>query len=260
MPCATRTQQLFLPAPQLYNEEILDLFDSTRDPDARHRRSNIKIHEDGNGGIYTTGVTSRLINSQEEVSTYWRSGAGRGGSVAGPVSSPVPPSPADPVPEAGGPVPHHGQHPDERAELPLTRHLHHPCVPDARVHPARASKELTEAQELVLLGGLLRRARGGRSHGSEASKSGCGVCLCHLLIFLFFFFFFLKPRFPTRTMGVTSRLGGLNGNQACASAMRTVMCSHVPGERRPAACIPPDSITEAQGLRAEAWRGRPGAR
>lgn len=53
---------------QLYNEEILDLFDSTRDPDARHRRSNIKIHEDANGGIYTTGVTSRLINSQEEVS------------------------------------------------------------------------------------------------------------------------------------------------------------------------------------------------
>uniref|UniRef100_G3TH57 Kinesin family member 21B n=1 Tax=Loxodonta africana TaxID=9785 RepID=G3TH57_LOXAF len=53
---------------ELYNEEILDLFDSTRDPDARHRRSNIKIHEDANGGIYTTGVTSRLISSQEEVS------------------------------------------------------------------------------------------------------------------------------------------------------------------------------------------------
>ncbi|KAB0406591.1 hypothetical protein E2I00_010401 [Balaenoptera physalus] len=40
---------------ELYNEEILDLFDSARDPDARHRRSNIKIHEDANGGIYTTG-------------------------------------------------------------------------------------------------------------------------------------------------------------------------------------------------------------
>ncbi|KAM5301845.1 kinesin-like protein KIF21B isoform 2-T2 [Glossophaga mutica] len=51
---------------ELYNEEILDLFDGTRDPDARHRKSNIKIHEDANGGIYTTGVTSRLINSQEE--------------------------------------------------------------------------------------------------------------------------------------------------------------------------------------------------
>lgn len=67
---------IFAPV-QLYNEEILDLFDSTRDPDARHRRSNIKIHEDGNGGIYTTGVTSRLINSQEEVSPYRKSRPGR---------------------------------------------------------------------------------------------------------------------------------------------------------------------------------------
>uniref|UniRef100_A0A452T051 Kinesin family member 21B n=1 Tax=Ursus maritimus TaxID=29073 RepID=A0A452T051_URSMA len=60
---------------ELYNEEILDLFDSTRDPDARHRRSNIKIHEDGNGGIYTTGVTSRLITSQEELIQCLKQGA-----------------------------------------------------------------------------------------------------------------------------------------------------------------------------------------
>lgn len=53
---------------QLYNEEILDLFDSARDPEARNRKSNIKIHEDGSGGIYTTGVTSRLVSSEEEVS------------------------------------------------------------------------------------------------------------------------------------------------------------------------------------------------
>lgn len=65
------------PPAQLYNEEILDLFDSTRDPDARHRRSNIKIHEDANGGIYTTGVTSRLVSSQEEVSEAV-AGRGRG--------------------------------------------------------------------------------------------------------------------------------------------------------------------------------------
>lgn len=77
------------PPAQLYNEEILDLFDSTRDPDARHRRSNIKIHEDANGGIYTTGVTSRLVSSQEEVSEAvagrGRGGAG-GGAGAGPAS------------------------------------------------------------------------------------------------------------------------------------------------------------------------------
>ncbi|MBN3274807.1 KI21B protein, partial [Polyodon spathula] len=53
---------------ELYNEEILDLFDSARDPDARHRKSNIKIHEDSSGGIYTSGVTSRLVQSEDEAS------------------------------------------------------------------------------------------------------------------------------------------------------------------------------------------------
>ncbi|KFP05176.1 Kinesin-like KIF21B, partial [Calypte anna] len=60
---------------ELYNEEILDLFDSTRDPDARHRKSNIKIHEDANGSIYTTGVTSRLISSQDELIQCLKQGA-----------------------------------------------------------------------------------------------------------------------------------------------------------------------------------------
>lgn len=52
---------------QLYNEEILDLFDGSRDPDSRSRKSNIKIHEDASGSIYTTGVTSRLVHTEEEV-------------------------------------------------------------------------------------------------------------------------------------------------------------------------------------------------
>lgn len=52
---------------QLYNEEILDLFDGARDPESRSRKSNIKIHEDSSGSIYTTGVTSRLVHSEEEV-------------------------------------------------------------------------------------------------------------------------------------------------------------------------------------------------
>lgn len=122
---------------QLYNEEILDLFDSTRDPDARHRRSNIKIHEDANGGIYTTGVTSRLINSQEEVSiSYMGILKARALQHVGPESSLLCLSPADPVPEAGCPVTHHSQHPDECTELPIPCHLHHPSVPDARVCPA----------------------------------------------------------------------------------------------------------------------------
>ncbi|XP_065554464.1 kinesin-like protein KIF21B isoform X4 [Lathamus discolor] len=60
---------------ELYNEEILDLFDSARDPDVRHRKSNIKIHEDASGSIYTTGVTSRLINSQDELIQCLKQGA-----------------------------------------------------------------------------------------------------------------------------------------------------------------------------------------
>uniref|UniRef100_A0A663LX00 Kinesin family member 21B n=1 Tax=Athene cunicularia TaxID=194338 RepID=A0A663LX00_ATHCN len=60
---------------ELYNEEILDLFDSARDPGARHRKSNIKIHEDASGGIYTMGVTSRLINSQDELIQCLKQGA-----------------------------------------------------------------------------------------------------------------------------------------------------------------------------------------
>lgn len=52
---------------QLYNEEILDLFDTTRDIDAKNKKSNIKIHEDSAGGIYTVGVTTRTVNGESEV-------------------------------------------------------------------------------------------------------------------------------------------------------------------------------------------------
>uniref|UniRef100_A0A674B0L3 Kinesin family member 21B n=1 Tax=Salmo trutta TaxID=8032 RepID=A0A674B0L3_SALTR len=60
---------------ELYNEEILDLFDGARDPDCKNRKSNIKIHEDGSGSIYTTGVTSRLVNSEEELLQCLKLGA-----------------------------------------------------------------------------------------------------------------------------------------------------------------------------------------
>lgn len=53
---------------QLYNEEVLDLLDTVRDIEARKQRSNIKIHEDANGGIYTVGVTTRSVTSAAEVS------------------------------------------------------------------------------------------------------------------------------------------------------------------------------------------------
>uniref|UniRef100_A0A673B6M5 Kinesin family member 21B n=1 Tax=Sphaeramia orbicularis TaxID=375764 RepID=A0A673B6M5_9TELE len=60
---------------ELYNEEILDLFDGARDPESRSRKSNIKIHEDGSGSIYTTGVTSRLVHSEEELLQCLKLGA-----------------------------------------------------------------------------------------------------------------------------------------------------------------------------------------
>ncbi|KAM7401878.1 hypothetical protein PAMP_017155 [Pampus punctatissimus] len=60
---------------ELYNEEILDLFDGSRDLESRNRKSNIKIHEDASGSIYTTGVTSRLVHSEEELLQCLKLGA-----------------------------------------------------------------------------------------------------------------------------------------------------------------------------------------
>ncbi|XP_056878555.1 kinesin-like protein KIF21A isoform X2 [Takifugu flavidus] len=60
---------------ELYNEEVLDLFDTARDPEARKQRSNIKIHEDANGGIYTVGVTTRTVTSAAEMIQCLKIGA-----------------------------------------------------------------------------------------------------------------------------------------------------------------------------------------
>ncbi|XP_068455089.1 kinesin-like protein KIF21B isoform X3 [Clinocottus analis] len=79
-----RAQQAGTPPPEfkvsaqfleLYNEEVLDLFDEARDPENRNRKSSIKIHEDAGGSIYTTGVTSRLVNSKEELLQCLKLGA-----------------------------------------------------------------------------------------------------------------------------------------------------------------------------------------
>ncbi|XP_069556132.1 kinesin-like protein KIF21A isoform X1 [Brachyistius frenatus] len=60
---------------ELYNEEVLDLFDSSRDLEARRQKSNIKIHEDANGGIYTVGVTTRTVTSAAEMIQCLKLGA-----------------------------------------------------------------------------------------------------------------------------------------------------------------------------------------
>ncbi|XP_069800719.1 kinesin-like protein KIF21B isoform X2 [Dendropsophus ebraccatus] len=60
---------------ELYNEEILDLFDVSRDPDSRHRKSNIRIHENANGGIYVSGASTRIVNSEAELLQLLKEGA-----------------------------------------------------------------------------------------------------------------------------------------------------------------------------------------
>ncbi|XP_058264136.1 kinesin-like protein KIF21A isoform X6 [Hemibagrus wyckioides] len=60
---------------ELYNEEVLDLFDSTRDIESRKQKSHIKIHEDSSGGIYTVGVTTRTVSSEAEMMQCLKLGA-----------------------------------------------------------------------------------------------------------------------------------------------------------------------------------------
>ncbi|XP_071389232.1 kinesin-like protein KIF21A, partial [Centroberyx affinis] len=57
---------------ELYNEEVLDLFDSVRD---MKQKSHIKIHEDATGGIYTVGVTTRTVASEAEMLQCLKLGA-----------------------------------------------------------------------------------------------------------------------------------------------------------------------------------------
>uniref|UniRef100_A0A8D0DBJ5 Kinesin family member 21A n=1 Tax=Sander lucioperca TaxID=283035 RepID=A0A8D0DBJ5_SANLU len=57
---------------ELYNEEVLDLFESTRDT---KQKSHIKIHEDATGGIYTVGVTTRNVSSEAEMMQCLKLGA-----------------------------------------------------------------------------------------------------------------------------------------------------------------------------------------
>lgn len=60
---------------ELYNEEVLDLFDTTRDIDSKNKKSNIRIHEDSTGGIYTVGVTTRTVSTQAEMMQCLKLGA-----------------------------------------------------------------------------------------------------------------------------------------------------------------------------------------
>jgi kinesin family protein 4/21/27 len=55
---------------ELYNEDIIDLLS-----DERSKHSQIKIHEDSNGGIYTVGITTKPVQTIEETLNCLKMGA-----------------------------------------------------------------------------------------------------------------------------------------------------------------------------------------
>lgn len=63
---------------------------------------------------------------------------------------------ADPVPKTRSSFPHHRQHPDERAELPVPCHLHHTPVPDESVCPPRAGEMWSCLMAWLFLGSIPR--------------------------------------------------------------------------------------------------------
>ena len=60
---------------ELYNEEIIDLFDNNAASVSKGKKSGVRIHEDANGNIYTVGVTSRTVTSEEETLQCLKTGA-----------------------------------------------------------------------------------------------------------------------------------------------------------------------------------------
>lgn len=60
---------------ELYNEEIIDLFDTARDGFGHKKKSSIRIHENAQGGIYTVGVTSKTVTTENETLQCLKMGA-----------------------------------------------------------------------------------------------------------------------------------------------------------------------------------------
>ncbi|XP_071956481.1 kinesin-like protein KIF21A isoform X3 [Antedon mediterranea] len=61
---------------ELYNEEIIDLFDTARDIEiTRNKKSHIRIHEDATGGIYVVGATTRPVTSEQDTLQALQAGA-----------------------------------------------------------------------------------------------------------------------------------------------------------------------------------------
>uniref|UniRef100_T1J740 Kinesin motor domain-containing protein n=1 Tax=Strigamia maritima TaxID=126957 RepID=T1J740_STRMM len=60
---------------ELYNEEVIDLFDTTRDGFVKGKKSGIRIHEDSQRSIYTVGLTTRNVTSKAETIECLKLGA-----------------------------------------------------------------------------------------------------------------------------------------------------------------------------------------
>ncbi|XP_050438824.1 kinesin-like protein KIF21A isoform X2 [Adelges cooleyi] len=60
---------------ELYNEEIIDLFDTACDYSSAKSKNGIRIHEDMQHNIYVTGVSWKTINSASEALSSLRQGA-----------------------------------------------------------------------------------------------------------------------------------------------------------------------------------------
>ncbi|KAG8200752.1 hypothetical protein JTE90_022353 [Oedothorax gibbosus] len=60
---------------ELYNEEVIDLLDTLQDCEDKGKKSCVKIHEDTNGQIITSGLTSRSISSASEALQCLKIGA-----------------------------------------------------------------------------------------------------------------------------------------------------------------------------------------
>ncbi|XP_077550325.1 kinesin-like protein 31E isoform X2 [Haemaphysalis longicornis] len=60
---------------ELYNEDVIDLLNPTKDINELGKKSVIRIHEDSKGEIYTIGVTTKNVQSAEQVMKCLEAGA-----------------------------------------------------------------------------------------------------------------------------------------------------------------------------------------
>ncbi|XP_075051744.1 kinesin-like protein KIF21B isoform X6 [Mixophyes fleayi] len=141
---------------ELYNEEILDLFDVSRDPDSRHRKSNIRIHEDASSGIYVSGASTRSVSSEAELLQLLKEGALSRTTASTQMNSQ-----------------------SSRSHAIFTVHLHQTCVSESCLAdaPSLEYETLTAKFHFVDLAGSERLKRTGATgeRAREGISINCGL-------------------------------------------------------------------------------------